>query len=72
MARAGLRLSLKELAELSGVSANTIARIEDGKPAIVSTLEALKRTFEDNGITFPEDGVVVISAEAKAKRDTKD
>lgn len=72
MARAGLRLNLKELAALSNVSANTIARIEDGKPAIVSTLEALRRTFEENGVSFSEDGGVVVSVEAIAKRDAKD
>jgi transcriptional regulator with XRE-family HTH domain len=68
MARAGLRLSLKELASISGVSANTIARIEDGKPAIISTLEALRRCFEDHGVSFPGDGSVTISAEAAAHR----
>lgn len=68
MARAGLRLNLKELAAASGVSVNTIARIEDGKPAIVSTLEALRRCFEERGVSFPGDGSVTISAEAVAKR----
>lgn len=72
MARAGLRLSLKELASVSGVSANTIARIEDGKPAIVSTLEALRRCFEDRGITFPSDGSVTISVDAIASRGGED
>lgn len=71
MARAGLRLSLKELADLSHVSPNTISRIEGGSPAITSTLEALRRTFESEGVIFPDDGSVLLTPEAIARRSNR-
>lgn len=71
MARAGLRLSLKELADIAHVSPNTISRIEAGSPAIASTLEALRRSFEERGVSFQSDGSVLISREAVELRDSR-
>lgn len=68
MARAGLGLSMKDLARISSVSANTISRIEADYPANLSTLQVLRTTFEALGASFNDDGSVSISAEAVAKR----
>ena len=52
MARAAIILSRRELAQLSGVSANTISRYENGADALASTLERLQRCLEDKGLEF--------------------
>jgi len=55
MARAALGWSVAEAAERSGVSVSTIKRIEaaSGTPNVLtSNLEALKSTFEAEGIEF--------------------
>ena len=46
----------------------SITRIQSGSPAIVSTLNALRRALEAEGASFPSDGSVVVSREAVAKR----
>ncbi|WP_232830405.1 helix-turn-helix domain-containing protein [Oceanicella sp. SM1341] len=57
MARAATRLSVRDLAELSGVTANTISRIENGSDAKQSTLDRLRATLEKAGVEFiPENG----------------
>jgi transcriptional regulator with XRE-family HTH domain len=58
MARAALGWNMKELAERSGVSANTIDRFENGRAApIPANLKALRQAFEDAGVRFTETGV---------------
>lgn len=58
MARAGLSLGVRELADQAGVTANTISRYENGADAMGSTLEKLKKTLESAGIEFlPDNGV---------------
>ncbi|WP_246745817.1 helix-turn-helix transcriptional regulator [Ciceribacter sp. L1K22] len=52
MARAALGLGVRELAELSGITANTISRIENGNDAKVSTIEALRKCLETAGVIF--------------------
>jgi DNA-binding XRE family transcriptional regulator len=64
MARAALRMTVRELASVAHVAPNTITRIETGHVAIVSTLMALKKAFEDRGISFLADGSVLLSKEA--------
>lgn len=56
MARAALGKGVRELAEMSGITANTISRIENGSDAKQSTIEALRRCLEAEGITFIADG----------------
>lgn len=57
MARAALRWSVRDLAEKSGITANTISRIENGSDTRTSTVEALKRALEEGGVVFiPENG----------------
>jgi transcriptional regulator with XRE-family HTH domain len=57
MARAALRWSVRDLAEKSGITANTISRIENGSDTRTSTVESLKRALEAGGVVFiPENG----------------
>ena len=60
MARAALRLGVRDVAKMSGVSPTTIGQIErertvQPEPA---TLEALRAAFEREGIVFQDDGSV--------------
>lgn len=52
MARAALRWSVRDLAEKSGITANTISRIENGSDTRTSTVESLKRALETGGVVF--------------------
>ncbi len=57
MARAALKIGVRELAELSNVTPNTISRIENGGDAMLSTIEKLKDALDAAGIQFiPENG----------------
>jgi len=54
-ARAGLRMTVDQLAELSGISRMTIMRFETEKTAsIAATLRHIKRALEDAGAVFPD------------------
>ena len=55
MARAALSLGVRDLAEMSGITANTISRIENGNDAKQSTIDALRKCLESAGITFIDD-----------------
>ena len=49
---------MKDLAERSAVSANTIDRFENGRSVpIPATLKALRQAFEAAGVRFTERGV---------------
>lgn len=52
MARAALHIGVRELAVMSGVTANTISRIEQGFPARDGTLEAIRAALESAGVLF--------------------
>jgi predicted transcriptional regulator len=52
MARAGLGLSVRDLAQLANVNKATIVRLEAGMPVRYATLEAVKGALEDAGATF--------------------
>jgi transcriptional regulator with XRE-family HTH domain len=52
MARAAVRWGVRELAAEAGVSANTVARIENGAHAKQSTMDALQRALEAAGVEF--------------------
>lgn len=55
MARAGLRISVKDLAESSGVAESTILRFEGGKGGMqTGTLEKIQKVLEKEGIIFIE------------------
>lgn len=59
MARAGLGISLREVAAEISVTPNTISRVENGSDPKTSTLNALRQFYEDRGITFQNEGVSV-------------
>ena len=52
MARAALKLTVRQLAALSGVTANTISRYENGSDALGDTLDKLRKTLEKAGVVF--------------------
>lgn len=58
MARGVMRWSVKDLAEMSGVSSATIKRMEevDGVPAsIADNLMKIRKTFESAGLLFVDE-----------------
>lgn len=56
MARAALGWGVRDLAEKSGVSANTINRFETGKSGgYADTIEALHKALIDGGVLFIEE-----------------
>ena len=57
MARAALGLGVRDLAEISGVSTDTISRLEAGEELKPRTLAAIRSALEDAGVEFiPENG----------------
>ena len=53
MARAALRISVRELAALSGVADSTILRFETGKGAILTTnMARIQEALEEAGVLF--------------------
>lgn len=57
MARAALGLTVKQLAELSGVSHDTINRLESGEELKERTVAAIRAALEAAGVEFiPENG----------------
>lgn len=52
MARAALGWGVRDVAEKSGVAANTVSRIENGHDAKQSTIDTLRTTLEAAGIEF--------------------
>ncbi len=55
MARAAIGKGVRELAEMSGITANTISRIENGNDAKQSTIDTLRRCLEQAGVVFIDD-----------------
>ena len=55
MARAGLGLGVRELAELADVSTNTVSRLERGESLYPRTVEAIRRVLEAAGVVFIEE-----------------
>lgn len=52
MARAGLRLGIREVAAAAKVSPATVSRVEAGHPANASTLAAIRAALEAAGVVF--------------------
>lgn len=76
MARAGLRLRVRELARRAGVSPNTVTRIEADFGGNASTLSAVRRALEEAGAVFLADerdlaGVRVPTGAVAADRETR-
>ncbi len=55
MARAGLGMSVRDLAERAQVSTNTISRFEAGEELKPRTVEAIQRALEAAGVIFVEE-----------------
>ncbi|MEM7215729.1 MAG: hypothetical protein AAF423_09310 [Pseudomonadota bacterium] len=52
MARAGLDLSIRQLAEISSVNKATIVRLEAGVAVRESTMDSVIRELEERGVVF--------------------
>ena len=52
MARAGLGLGVRELADMAKVSTNTITRFEGGEPLKERTVDAIRAALESAGVEF--------------------
>ena len=68
MARVALGLTVKQLAELSGVSHNTIDRLEAGDASLKpKTLAAIRSALESAGVVFSDDNGMVCVKLAKGE-----
>jgi transcriptional regulator with XRE-family HTH domain len=56
MARAALKMSVRDLAAVAKVSPNTITRIEADLPSNNSTVAAIRRALEAAGVEFTNGG----------------
>ncbi len=57
MARAALGWGVRDLARESGVSVDTVTRLEKGEALMPRTIEAIQRALEVAGVEFiPENG----------------
>ncbi len=54
MARAALKVTLRELESRIGVNKDTIVRIEAGKEVLASAFQRLEKFYRDAGIVFVE------------------
>ena len=52
MARAALKMSVRDLASISGITANTISRIENTGDARMSTVNIIRTALENAGVEF--------------------
>jgi transcriptional regulator with XRE-family HTH domain len=52
MARAALKLSVRDVATMSNVSTNTLTRLENGEELKPRTLEAIRNALEKAGVEF--------------------
>ena len=59
MARAGLKLSVDEVASMSLVSKSTITRFENGGDITPVMKQALTTSLEKCGVSFKSDGVYI-------------
>ncbi len=61
MARVGLGLGVRDLAELADVSPNTITRFERGENLQARTVKAIKKALEKQGAEFLDGSSVRVS-----------
>jgi transcriptional regulator with XRE-family HTH domain len=52
MARGALKLGVRELAEKTGLTANTISRIENGAESLAGSLQKIQSALEKAGVEF--------------------
>ncbi|MCP5080399.1 MAG: helix-turn-helix domain-containing protein [Alphaproteobacteria bacterium] len=69
MARSGLGLSVRDLAELAGVNKATIVRLEAGlQPARSTTINAVRSALEQAGAAFlsgDDPGTIAVSVKLR-------
>ena len=56
MARAALKIGIREIADAAKVSTQTITRLEKGEELRDRTIDDIRRAYEDAGVRFVEDG----------------
>ena len=67
MARAALRMTVRQLAEAAGVGISTVQRIEqdDGVPsASAKNVSAIAQALQAAGVQFPDDKTVRVDSPA--------
>jgi transcriptional regulator with XRE-family HTH domain len=52
MARAALGIGVRELAELAGITANTVSRFENNGGGLATTVNAIQQALEGAGVVF--------------------
>lgn len=55
MARVATGLGLRELADMAGVSPNTVSRLERGEELKPATIETIRTALETAGVVFIEE-----------------
>jgi DNA-binding XRE family transcriptional regulator len=55
MARAALRMTVKQLAEIAEVSPDTVVRLEDGQELKPRTVAAIRAALEAAGVIFVDE-----------------
>jgi len=68
MARAALKLGVRELADMAKVATGTITRLEAGIELKPRTLEAIKRALERAGVAFSNGDEPGVKLKKKKKR----
>ncbi len=68
MARAALKLGVRELADMAKVATGTITRLEAGIELKPRTLEAVKRALERAGVAFTDGDEPGVKLKKKKKR----
>ncbi len=72
MARNALRIGTRELAEMAGVSFTTISRFETEKGGLQhASAEAIRKSLEEHGIQFLDDGQVASGPGVALKSDSQ-
>jgi transcriptional regulator with XRE-family HTH domain len=61
MARAALKLEVRELANAANVSTSTIVRLERGEAMLSRTVDAVRAALEAKGAEFTGDGGVKLA-----------
>jgi transcriptional regulator with XRE-family HTH domain len=66
MARAALKLEVRELADAANVSTSTIVRFERGEALLLRTVDAIRAALEAKGVEFTDGGAVKLIEKGKS------
>lgn len=67
MARAALKLSVRDVADALQFSPNTVTRVEASGVSNKSTLAAMRRFYEERGVVFVEEDDMGTGARMRAR-----